>query len=91
MGLSVSAAAVDINEPYKVAKKEKALSGDTFHVRPSSSEGPPLHATRAYTSKGSGSRFCFMCSTPFQKKACMVIHATGYQEELGVRHSQSWV
>lgn len=32
MGLSVSAAAVDINEPYEVAKKEKALSGDCSYA-----------------------------------------------------------
>lgn len=91
MGLSVSAAAIDINEPHELAKKEKALSGDCSYLPRQAKRlrRAPLHATGAYSSKGSGGRFCFTHSTPFQKTACMVIHVTGgtqgqAQSKLGV-------
>lgn len=70
MGLSVSAVAVDINEPHELAKKEKVLSGDCSYLPRQAKRlrRAPLHTTGAYTSKGSDGRFCFTRSTSFQKR-----------------------
>lgn len=70
---TVFAAAVDINEPYKLAKK--VGTAETFHFRPSDSERPTLQAAGAHASERSDAKFCSEYSTSFQKKACMVIHS----------------
>lgn len=70
MGLSVFAAAVDINEPYELAKKEKdAQWGLQRHFTSGqvTQKGPHFKPLEPTLQNGQVVKFCSVYSTPFQK------------------------